>query len=767
MLFALFFTPLLFFVQSRDQFELPKLTMLALLAVLFFVTELKEGTSGRPTALSFSLLALLIVQASASLPWTSLSWRTSLLGDYENFSGLATLVLYLAWFRIFSRFANEWRIEKLFLFNTMAAFLSSLYAIGQHFQLDFIQWNPDSVNASREFASLGNPNFLSAYLAMSIPLFLSGFLKDSTPPAGAPQGPGPLSLFSSLLGFSLLLAGTARGLTLLHLNPGSVPGLLFRAGGLLLLTAGFLRWYRLRAWWVGLALLAVLGLGLFSTASRGGFLGALSGTALWVFLTGRNKEAGAFLRQKAASVPRRYFLIASGSTALLLLLFGQPFLHRLLDSVLHVGESLALSRLHIWRPALQIVKANPLLGVGLDNFKIAFPYYSGIEFNLIDGMFMSSRMAHNELLQMASTTGLLGLAAYLCVLAAFIVLWIKAYRASNPSQQWLLIAVLASAAVYHVQNLFSFGVAAINLLWFLHLAVVQSLYRKSAAPASPSGPPPFFFYVKQAALALLAGVFLFFPAARLAADIAFGHGSAASDILKHPGPQDSPSALLYYSDYEIGHLRKAVALCPLEVKYRLYLGLAYEERAGLDKDGERAWELQALTCYQKAIQMSPANAYYYNDEGRVETALARSDPPSAARAEEAYRNAVHWDPASPFFLVNWALALEKTGQTEEARREIQRAFQLDPAFTAKVLSQMAFEQYRSGDTKTAFRYLAEAVAGNSACAEAYYCRGILYLSEGDKKKALEDLKEVKKLNPDPATNPSIQSLDQFIGQAKK
>jgi tetratricopeptide (TPR) repeat protein len=174
----------------------------------------------------------------------------------------------------------------------------------------------------------------------------------------------------------------------------------------------------------------------------------------------------------------------------------------------------------------------------------------------------------------------------------------------------------------------------------------------------------------------------------------------------------------------------------------------------------------ALDCYQKVIQMSPANAYYYNDAARVLTDLSAEDPQYLLKAVEASGNAVKWAPSSPYFLINYATALRKTGEEAQAREQIEKSFQLDPAFTSKVLSQMGFEAYRNGDKKRAFEDLEEAIRGNTSSAEAYYCRGILYLSEKQKKKALADFGAVKDLHPTPEKNPSIQSLDQFMEQAK-
>lgn len=766
LVFAVFFTPLLFFIESRDQFELPKLTFLALLTVPFLLAASREDSKGRWTPLSLSLLALFAAQILSSLPSTSLSWRTSLLGDYENFAGLSTLAVYLAWFWAAGPRLTGERMEKLFYFICLAAFLSSLYAVGQHYGFDFIQWNPESVNSTREFASLGNPNFLSAFLAMTLPLFLCVSLRPLIDPGAKAAWPGISFWVLGLIGLGLTLLGTAKGLSLLGL-PLSTPFAFFcRTAGLALFSITCVRLSQFRSWPVLIVGSAALFFGLFSTASRGGFLAAMIGVGLWAVLALRRTQWGEALRQRYSQVPRSYLYSSLFSLSVLLVLFGHSFLHRLFDSLLHAGTSLSVSRLHIWGPALGIVKANPWLGIGLDTFKIAFPFYSGIEFNLIDGMFMSSRMAHNELLQVASTTGLVGLAAYLAVLFSFGWMGWKAFQRAGPSGRWLLAALMASAAAYHVQNFFSFGVASINLVWFLFLAFLQGEYGEKFPSSRPEGPGS-LPGARTAVFLLLAGLAFFFPLRRLGADIAYSRGGAISEFLKKPGPETTPEALKFYSDFAIRNLTKAADLMPLEVKYRLYLGLAFEQRAQIDAERSAEWRQRALDCYQRSTTMSPTNAYYYNNIGRQYDALGRSDPKYLLKAEESYRDAVKWAPANPFFIVNWAAALRKTGKEKEASEELRRSFQLDPGFTAKVLAQMAFENYRSGDKRTAFQQLDAALEGNTSNAETYYSRGILYLSEGEKKKALADFKRVQELHPDLEKNPSIRNLDQLMEQAGK
>lgn len=754
---AVFFMPLLFFIDAHDQFELPKLTFLALLVIPRLLLTLSRKDQSYP--LLFLLLLLVLVQALASSPWVSSSWKTSLLGDYDNFSGLVTLLLYFFWFITLD--LNERLVEKTMFFSLLSGFFLSVYAVFQHFGIDFIQWNPDTINSAREFGSLGNPNFLAAYLAMVIPFGLYQTIKNPPPTLGPPASSRLFPWFFFLLGLGLLVLSSAWITHRFQVSDDSFFPLFLRALGLALLSIGFVKISLRPSLWISFLTLLTLLFGLSSTASRGGFLAALVGVLLFLWLITREKEKMAELAARFRNI-----LDWKWGTALLLVLlclgyFSFPFLVRLAHSTAHTGESLATSRLHIWRPALKMVEAKPWLGVGLDTFKIAFPFYSGIEFNHIDGMFMSSRTAHNELLQMAATTGLVGLAAYLSVIGGFFTLWLLAFRRSGSKTRLLLAAILASAAAYHVQNLFSFDVAAISFLWFVLLAMVGSLGLK------PSRSSPFLHWVLALLMVLFLVYALIFPLQRLGADIAFAKASSISEFLKKPDPDAALSGLMYYSEVGIGDMEKAVRLCPWDVKYRLYEGLSFEQRAPLDKDHAKECLTRALQSYQTAAQMSPANAYYFNDQGRVCQSLMAFDPSYLPLAERAYRNAVLLAPASPFFIVNHALVLGELGRTDESKKILDMAFALDPNFTSNVLDQMAVDHFQKGDKEKAYDFLSQSIQGNTANAVSYYYRGLLLLLDKRKKAALEDLLNAQRLRTgEPAQDRIIQNLDDFIHQAK-
>lgn len=105
-------------------------------------------------------------------------------------------------------------------------------------------------------------------------------------------------------------------------------------------------------------------------------------------------------------------------------------------------------RVYIWRRTLSAIAARPLLGWGPDALRLrversdpdalaAFPDLQKVDAFYID-------RAHNEVLQVAATTGLIGLAAYMWLVGGVVVtLWRSLLRTSQPL---VAVSILAGAA---------------------------------------------------------------------------------------------------------------------------------------------------------------------------------------------------------------------------------------------------------------------------------------------------------------------------------
>lgn len=175
-----------------------------------------------------------------------------------------------------------------------------------------------------------------------------------------------------------------------------------------------------------------------------------------------------------------------GIAAVALTVSGNLALPDRLASGLTVDKSSQI-RLYIWRDTVSMILDRPLLGYGPDNF--AGPFSSYMEEDLTaaitnarDGVQKVDR-AHNDLLQVAATTGILGLAAYTWVLISY---FRNVYRRGG----WPLIALSGGVLVYVFEIQTAFPTIATSVaFWGLlgtSVAVMRIQDRESHNPETPS-----------------------------------------------------------------------------------------------------------------------------------------------------------------------------------------------------------------------------------------------------------------------------------------
>jgi O-antigen ligase/polysaccharide polymerase Wzy-like membrane protein len=106
---------------------------------------------------------------------------------------------------------------------------------------------------------------------------------------------------------------------------------------------------------------------------------------------------------------------------------GLPILRSIVARLASLGSPTSGSmatRLHIWHDTLALVASRPLTGYGPDTFGLAYPsFQTG---NWTPGLLIDK--AHGDLLQVAATQGLIGVAAYLWTLVAFVKSFLEGGR---------------------------------------------------------------------------------------------------------------------------------------------------------------------------------------------------------------------------------------------------------------------------------------------------------------------------------------------------
>ncbi len=249
-----------------------------------------------------------------------------------------------------------------------------------------------------------------------------------------------------------------------------VPGTLGHAnhlGAYIAMTLPLLAWHttvqgsrRVRLFWIMLAALSLPVLA--ATLSRGSWVACVAGILVYAFLAWRARPA-----RRPEGSGRRLVLAAVVLAAVAFLVplstsFRPQLLHRV-RQIADVSAPSTQSRVHLWSAGIRMTQDHPVLGVGTDAYVAAFPRYRTPAYWEIEWNGTSAK-AHNELIQIAATQGVVGLLAAILVIffAARAVLSLS--RDRDPGIRSGAAAAGGALAAFAVQNLASFTVASTGVL---------------------------------------------------------------------------------------------------------------------------------------------------------------------------------------------------------------------------------------------------------------------------------------------------------------
>ena len=226
---------------------------------------------------------------------------------------------------------------------------------------------------------------------------------------------------------------------------------------------------------------AIMGLALVISNSRGGMISLMAGLIFIAVASSqlrRNIERRRFEQNRTASILKRVGAIAAIGAAIfigVIWIGAEEIVRRASDTIDQVKGTNNLqqpyvSREWIWKGTWSMVRANPLLGVGIGAYETVYPTYAGG-----DDPYFRIDFAHNDYLQVLADAGLVGglLALWFIVLVARAVL--RGIKASDP---WMAaMALAAGAGIFSllVHSLFDFNLQIpSNSLLFLLLSAVAS-----------------------------------------------------------------------------------------------------------------------------------------------------------------------------------------------------------------------------------------------------------------------------------------------------
>ncbi len=389
--------------------------------------------------------------------WFLFPWlRTVPAGDgfFDRFFDPYGALLWVSGFTAVWLLIRRCRQEDILHLALSVGAIASLYGILEYFRVELVWAKLMNPYGNRSVSTFGNPNFISSYVVLFLPLAVSMLMKAGTRVQRAYYGLVCLAyggmLLSSLTRSSWIGAASALAFMFAFASHRRM----------LRVNRRFLAPF----FAVTLALLVLWPADSLKPFSSG--------------MADRISEASSGIRSPSA-------MTLSGDEGRVYASFHQ--------------------RLLMWTGAWQMGLENPLLGNGWGLFELFYPFYQGrilVNFPVIRNLRTHANNAHNEALEQFSQAGILGLGIYIWFLAALFFGFLRFYKAAGPEARYEAVPLAAGIFGMLADNMLNvslhFSVPALAFWW-----MAGALARKTAG-VSPRPRWKFPAASRAAAFALLA-----------------------------------------------------------------------------------------------------------------------------------------------------------------------------------------------------------------------------------------------------------------------
>jgi len=389
-----FITPLIMTKSTSELFEFNKILFIYASTVLiaffwFLKMVINKKIILKKTFLDIPILIFFLSQLISTV--ISIDRNTSVFGYYGRFNGgLLSIICYiLLYYGLVSNIIN---IEKLLKSIIMSSLLVILWAIPGHFGRDLTcllftgQFNNscwDNTTLAfrpelRAFSTLGQPNWLGAYLAVGFFIGIYFLVKNISRVKTQNFASLRKQIFSSIylfLNFSMILMSRSRS---------AIGAVII---GLMLFIAYY--WFFIKKNFKKTLIIFLL----------------ITIIPVFLFKTGEDK-LDKFL---TSSTYKNVFIKKSTSSSSL---------------VTNVTESFDIRKI-VWQGAWKLAMKYPLFGTGVETFAYSYNFVRPLAHNLTSEWDYVYNKAHNEYFNYLATTGFVGLGSYLIYITIFIVYIVK------------------------------------------------------------------------------------------------------------------------------------------------------------------------------------------------------------------------------------------------------------------------------------------------------------------------------------------------------
>ena len=291
----------------------------------------------------------------------------------------------------------------------------------------------------------------------------------------------------------------------------------------------------------------------------------------------------------------------------------------------------------VWKGAIQVWRNFPIIGSGPETFAFSYYKFRPVEHNLVSEWDFLYNKAHNEYLNLAATTGTLGILSYLYLIGMIYLVFFKKLDIFS-------ISLAAGFTGILVSNFFGFSTVSTQLEFFLFPAFAITLgisgQRTGDSQKIKLNNTQKIFIV----LSLFAITYSLYAICKYwYADTLYAKGG-------------------------IANLQKAIILSPKEAIFHSKLAEAYlAEKNSFDL---------AISESNKAVDLSPANVNLLRNQAGIYLKLAIFDPKYLGSAKNTLLKAIVKAPTDAKLLYNLALIYMRTGEADESIKLLKKVIEM-------------------------------------------------------------------------------------------
>jgi tetratricopeptide (TPR) repeat protein len=136
---------------------------------------------------------------------------------------------------------------------------------------------------------------------------------------------------------------------------------------------------------------------------------------------------------------------------------------------------------YYWRAGIEMIRDNPIFGVGIDRYGAYFKEFRDVGYPLNYGFTITSTNAHNVPIQIFATSGLFTGVAYLSLLGFIAWRGIKSIRNSEGNDKLFVASIFSAWLAYQAQSIISIDNIGISIWgWVLGGAVIGLSLERNA-----------------------------------------------------------------------------------------------------------------------------------------------------------------------------------------------------------------------------------------------------------------------------------------------